>query len=452
MVRSKKKASRRSQRRIVTEERLVACGLVAGTQMSWGSVIPALPAFSDDLAIGAFGLGAIVAVFGLGRMLTNIPAGILTRRLPSWPVLFVSSAAVLVLTVLTGLIETFEAALAVRFAAGLCSGFALTVGQHLVLSGAEPETRGRVSGFLQTVQFAGAALGPALGGAAMSLFGLFPAFVAASLGSAFFLLWAAVRWPHLGGEKKTDMPGSDITSEAEVLRARTLWLWAVTALYLTGFVIFAARFGGQQSLMPLIADDVAGVEAWQFGLGMTAITVISLLLAPWVGALNDRHDGRWLLAPSFAVSAALWGGIVLLDHKLAFLAVMVVAGTLMALPGGVPLASLVEKIPERQFGTAMGIYRTFGDFGTIVAPLLFGWLYDAGGPGWGVAGLGGLLLLGAAASLLIRRAPEASAPEVSPEAEPVGTEVTCADTDDPAGGTPQSMVLHQDRPAGVDSK
>lgn len=369
--------------------------------MSWGSVIPALPSFSIHLGIGAFGIGAIVAVFGFGRMVTNIPAGMLTKYLPSWPMLIVSSAAVLALTVLTGLVESFEAALIVRFAAGLFSGFALTVGQHLVLSGAEAAIRGRVSGLLQTVQFAGAAIGPALGGVAMSLFGLLSAFLAASVGSAFFMAWALLRWRKIQNHP-TNPPKRRDKPEQSAGRPGALWGVTVGVLYFTGFVIFAARFGGQQSLMPLVAEDVAGIEPWQFGLAMTAITLLSLLLAPWVGGLNDRYEGRWLLMPAFALSALLVGAVVSFDHQGVFLVLMVLAGTLMALPGGVPLAELVERVPEERFGTAMGIYRTFGDFGTIVAPLAFGWLYDIGGPATGVSGLAALLLFGAAVAATLR--------------------------------------------------
>jgi MFS family permease len=348
------------------------------------------------------------------------------------------------------MVTSFGQALAVRLAAGVFSGAALTVGQHLVLSGAGPHMRGRVSGMLQTVQFAGAALGPALGGVVMSLFGILPAFVAAASGSAVFLVWWVLRRGRL---KQSPSEGvmPDAAWSDTVPPPGSLWSVRTVALYGIGFVIFSARFGGQQSLLPVVAYDLAGIEPWQFGLAMTAITLVSLVVAPWVGLAADRRGGRWPAVVAFAGGAALSALLAFVERPSWFLWLTVLAGVCLALPGGIPLAALAGRVAPQQFGVAMGIYRTCGDFGTILGPVAFGWLYDHGGSVTGMFGYSTVALVGAFIALF-GIGGRSSAFDVGSEVQPVRPKVTGRDTGGDAIGAPDAVVFNQHRRSHLDGQ
>jgi MFS family permease len=389
----------------LTEGRLVACGLIAATQMSWGSVVPVLPHYTQQFGMGTLALGAIIASFGVGRLIINIPAGILSRHVRQWPFLLIAVGGVLVCTILTGLMSEFVPVLALRFIAGIFSGAAITVGQALVLGEAPPQARGRVGSLLQAVQLAGAALGPALGGAAMSLFGVLPAFLAASSGCAAFITWALIRFPQVQS-KASESPsirqhrppanGSRFPTRPVGVRYRRVApVLALAALNGVGFVIFSARFGGQQSLVPLLSVQLAAVPAWQLGLGLAAITVVSLALLPIIGAVSDRVDRRWILAPSLALSAALTPLYLLAHDPLAFLAVMIGVGICGSQAGGLPLAALADAVSPRRFGVMTGLYRTFGDLGTILGPIALTSVLERFGAAPAVLTLAGLTLVGA---------------------------------------------------------
>lgn len=410
--------------------------------MSWGSVVPALPHYISEFEVGAIGLGGIIAAFGLGRLISNIPAGILSRYMRPWPFLVSMVFAVFVCTIVTGLLTDFVTVLALRFVAGIFAGAAITIGQSLVLGSAPVNARGRVSSILQAAQLSGAALGPALGGAAMSLFGVFPAFIAASSGCFVFVLWTLIRWRSVhvgtvgaisrGRRALADSLAEESQSDAR--RARFLFVLAMAALNGVGFVIFAVRFGGQQSLVPLLSVEVASVEAWQLGLGLGAITVLSLAVLPLVGAASDRWDRRWIIAPSLAVSAALTPLYLLVDGPLAFLAVMLGVGIFGSLAGGLPLASLADAVPARQFGVTTGIYRTFGDLGTIVGPLVLTAVYAQVGTVSAVWALTALSFTGAVLACvpLVPSSEKLSSIHDLNERDLVGTEVASADLQRPA--------------------
>ena len=85
------------------EQTLLLCCLIGATQMTWGTIVPALPLYVDRFGATALVLGPIIAAFGFGRVLANIPAGILLRWWQPRPYLWAVSLLLVVVTGLTGL-------------------------------------------------------------------------------------------------------------------------------------------------------------------------------------------------------------------------------------------------------------------------------------------------------------------------------------------------------------
>lgn len=399
--------------------------------MSWGSVVPALPSYTAQFGIGAIGLGVIIAAFGLGRLIVNIPAGLLARRVSPWPLLVALVFGVFVLTIATGFMTDFVPVLVLRFVAGIFSGAAITIGQTLVLQGAPPEARGRVSSILQSVQLAGAALGPALGGIAVSLWNVQAAFLAASSGCAIFLAWAVVRWrqarPAHPGARTPSSPPSPSRLSGVSRAGRRATLIAIAAINGVGFAIFSVRFGGQQGLVPLLAVQLVDLQPWQLGLGLGAITVVALCFTHLVGVAADRWDHRWVLAPLLLVSAGLTPLYLVVSEPIGFLVVLVAVGVSGSIVSGIPLASLADTVAPARLGLAMGIYRTFGDLGTIIGPIAFTAVLTAWGPQAAVFALASLSLVGAALACVRPRVPKTSPVGLLEERNLVGPEVTRAD-------------------------
>lgn len=411
----------------MTEGRLVVCGLIAATQMSWGSVVPALPTYTAQFGIGAIGVGVIIAAFGLGRLIINIPAGLLAKRVSPWPLLVALVFGVFVCTIATGFMTQFVPVLVLRFVAGLFSGAAITIGQTLVLSGAPPEARGRVSSILQSVQLAGAALGPALGGLAVSLWNVQAAFLAASSGCAVFLIWVLVRWRQVqparsavaSGESRHGQPGPRLSRASG--RATLI---AIAAINGVGFVIFSVRFGGQQGLVPLLGVQLVDLQPWQLGLGLGAITVVALCFTHLIGVAADRWDHRFILVPLLLASAAMTPLYLVVSEPLGFLAVLVAVGVTGSIVSGIPLASLAETVAPGRLSIAMGVYRTFGDLGTIVGPIAFTAILASWGAVAAVFALALLSLVGAALACV---RPGGSPVDLLKESDLVGPEVSRAD-------------------------
>lgn len=77
----------------------------------------------------------------------------------------------------------------------------------------------------------------------------------------------------------------------------------------------------------------------------------------------------------FAVSGEVW--------------VFVLAGVLHGFGTGIvgpaPAAYAADIAPAGMRGVTMSLYRTFGDAGFVIGPVLLGWLADLAGFGWALA-------------------------------------------------------------------
>jgi MFS family permease len=107
------------------------------------------------------------------------------------------------------------------------------------------------------------------------------------------------------------------------------------------------------------------------------------------------------------VSALLTPLYLVVEDPIAFLAVMLAVGVFGSLAGGLPLASLADAVPSRQFGLMTGVYRTFGDLGTILGPIALTATLEWFGTAAAVLAMAGLTLVGALLACVRVSAPPA---------------------------------------------
>ena len=349
----------------------LVCLVVAGTQTTWGLVIPVLPIYVTSLGASAAVMGAAVAVFGLGRILVNIPAGAATQRLNHRAMLVVGTALVALGTLATGYVDSVEQLLWMRFLTGLGGGIVVTTGQTM-LSHTDPERLGRTMSVLQAFQMAGGALGPAIGGFLVG-FGAGVPFIACGAALALLALCAAL----------FALPGKAAHSEATAVatageRGSAVWTRGLVAVSVVGFTIFFVRFGGQQFMFPVLAYEWAGLSPAVLGLFIAGSTALNLLLVRPSGILTDRWGRRrTVVAATLAVGICTLGFLGS-GSSWVFLAALLCTGVAMAFTGPSTGAFLAESVPPDKRGTAVGIYRTAGDVAILVGPLSLGWLIEHG--------------------------------------------------------------------------
>jgi len=408
--------SRRSRRRRTAGEQghppgiLVVCSLVAGTQMTWGLVVPVLPVYADELGAGPGALGLVVAAFGLGRLIIDIPAGALAQRVDQTRMLLWAVVVVAVCTLASAVVDSVPALVSVRFLLGLAGGVAITTGQSL-LTGSDPARLGRTMGALQAYQLAGGAVGPALGGALVGIDARLP-FVAGALVLGVLVV-VGLRLRHL-----PPVAAPVTTAIGPGSPPARLFTSGLVAVCLVGFTVFFVRFGGQQFLFPVLAYEEAGLSPAQLGGAIAATTVLGLLLVRSAGSLTDHWGRRPMVVASTTVLGLTTLGFLGAGNAPVFLGALVLSGIATAFTGPPTGAFLADSVPPGRRGVAVGVYRTCGDAATLLGPLLLGALAGAGASGAAV------LLLAAAAfaaaglfALLTRPRPDTAPPPAERDAE-----------------------------------
>lgn len=387
------------------------CCLIGATQMTWGTLVPALPLYVDQFGATALILGSIIAAFGVGRVIANIPAGLALRWWRPRPYLRTVAVLLVLVTALTGFSPDASVLIAARVLAGVLGGAAVTIGFAILVAGAPPDLRGRVMATATVVQMSAGALGAFLGGLVLTWFPLEVAFVVASLPLALCLVWDVLRpashyWQSLRTRDRVALPESAARGSGA-----PVGLWGiVAALAIGSFATFFARFGGEQGLIPVLGYERGGLTPLTLGVALAAATVISLAALPIVGAVVDRGSRLAVLIPGTLVAAGAMVLFPLAGGPWLFASVIVIYGLASSIAGVVPSVIMSASVPRHQSGFVVGVTRTAGDVGAVVGPLAVFALYDHSGV-WApvgaiaaVLGISGVLLVRVA----VRTRPEVS--------------------------------------------
>ncbi|REF37737.1 putative MFS family arabinose efflux permease [Thermasporomyces composti] len=362
---------------------LVVCLTVATTQAAWSVVVPVLPAYTATFGATATELGLVIAMFGVGRLLMNLPAGVLSTRVDARKLLVVAVVGVVAFQAATAFAPSLEALLALRLATGLAGGAAITSGMTLIADLTHTTNRGRAMALLQGVQLVGGAIGPPLGGLVAMLWDYRMPFLVCGTLAGLVLAFGGrtlLRAPQGVSEPSSRQGVSRYRTESDGERRGSLRRLLADRSYLAicavGFSVFLHRFGGVQSLIPLIAYTVVGLSVSELGLVLGIVTACNLVMLSLAGALSDRVGRKRVIVPGMLVIATFLPLYLVSTHAAWFIAVTVVTGVAAGFSGPTPAAYVADVAPSNGRGPAVGMYRTFGDLAGIVGPISLGWLVD----------------------------------------------------------------------------
>jgi MFS family permease len=380
--------------------------------MSWSLVVPVLPVYATHFGLGPAQLGLVVGIFGVGRILVNIPAGMLADRVDRRWLMLWAVLAVVAAQTLTGLASGYWTLLAMRLVTGIAGGVAITSGMSLLVDLTTTESRGRDMATLQAFQLIGGSLGPVVGGLLAGPFGLRAPFFVSGIAAVVVVGWA---WRVL---VRVAPPPSAARDCADPVRSS--WFTRdMVGVCLLGFSVFFHRFGGMQSLIPLIAYGSIGIGIAHMGLVLGGITLCNVLVVGFAGRLSDRYGRKRVIVPAMALVGTGCAALALSDSVAVFLAATLLTGLAAGFGGAAPAAYLADIVAPAARGTSVGIYRTFGDVGTMLGPIVLGVAAASWGSAVAALTLAGVVLATTAAFAVLSR--ESSGPQRAPVFEGNGS-------------------------------
>ena len=365
-------------------------------------VAPLVGAIRDEYRVGNFEAGLVVAIFGVARLVADLPAGRLADRYPKRAMTVVGFSFLVVGALVSAWAPSLTSMLAGRALNGFGSAVVMTTAITWAGMIAPPGGQARLIGMIEATWMTSATLSPLIGGLVAAAWGWRATFVycaIAALVSAALVLVLARGTREGAGAVKGGTPAP----------ARFLASPPVLAAYAAGFTLFFNRNGVRNTVLPLFAASVIGLDPAGIGLVVAVVAGVTVLATVTGGHLADRWGRRPVLLAGFVL--LVLGNLALAAS--ASQATLLVAAVVLGLGGlnsSVPAAVIAGSVPAAQLGGAVGGYRFLQDAGFVSGPLVLGLVLDWAGYQTGLLVASGAVLAGLVlvAHLLRRAGPEPS--------------------------------------------
>lgn len=369
---------------------LILCATTVVVMMGQGIISPVLPLYAQSFGVGTAMIGLTITVFGVARLVVNLPAGFLSERYGRRLLLFGGPAVTSLGMLGGGLAPTFGWLIATRFVAGAGSAMYMTGAMILLTDITTDENRGRLMSIYQGSLLAGVSMGPAVGGFVAEAFGLdAPFFVVAAL-AALAMVWSFGRMPETVPPRSPSQagPAGGDPPPPQTARDSVLSLLArpdFLLVCLLSMSIFLTRTGGRLTLLPLVGENRLGMGPAALGAVFTVMTVLNLATLAPAGTMIDKLGRKAVIVPSALVTGAALVLFAVAGEVWLFLLAAVIHGLGTGIVGPAPAAYVADIAPPGMRGVSMGLYRTFGDAGFVIGPVLLGGLADLAGFGFALA-------------------------------------------------------------------
>lgn len=400
-------------------------GLIAFcVAVGFGVLLPVLPVFARSFHVSHFQVGAVVSVFALMRLVSSPFCGRLIGYAGERVVLAGGIFVVAASSGLAGISVSYDQLLVLRGIGGIGSAMFTVSAMTLLLRSVTPDIRGRATGFYQGGFLLGSMTGPAVGGllAAISLTAPF-FFYAGTLAVAGTVGLALLRRhrDHLSAESHLATIGL-----RQVLRDPRFQA-ACTSNLAQGWTSSGVR----STLVPVLVVEVLHRTASWTGIAFAVASVAQTLAIGPAGRFVDTVGRRPAMVGGGLLAGLSIAAVPFAPNIEVLMAVLCCYGVAAAFLGTAPAAAVGDAAGGRS-GTAVAIFSMCADIGSIVGPLVAGFLADR--VSYPVAfGVGALLILAAAANALRmppgnpgRSAGAVPAPGATPGQEP-----TRGDLDEP---------------------
>ncbi len=367
-----------------------------GMSLCLGMISIALPLYLAEVGMSYVALSAVLAAIGVGSAVGGVPTGDLIARHGPRRALFFGAVTISATVMLLAATEAFPVLFALQFLAGV-GAIALRIsGQTWIALSVETNLRGRFLSTMGGTRRFGMFVGPFLAGLIIEGLGFAAVFVIAGCLAGLGII------PLLSTASVPPASPVDRLSLREVFRRH----WRLLLVATAGPILIMAARRGRAVVLPLIGDEL-GMSPTAVGLMVSVGTGADLILFPVAGYLMDNFGRLNAIVPAFCLmgfglfflavadtgtQVAIAGGVIGIGNGLS-------AGTMMTLG-----ADLAPADSTSQF---LAGFASLQDWGSILGPLIVGWVAAGIGLGASAAVLGAVIFVGVA--LIVRNVGETGA-------------------------------------------
>jgi len=351
--------------------------------IGFGIVIPAIPVFGRSFGVSAFAASSVVSVFALMRFVSSPISGKLVDLFGEKRVLASGLIIVSISSLLSGFAQTFTELLIWRGAGGVGSAMFTVSAFSLILRLAKPNQRGRAVSAFNGGFLIGGLAGPAVGGIVISISLRAPFFVYAvslmfAAATAIIMLKKAPLYDISKEDAENNKEG--IFAFIKALKIQP-YAAALSVNLATGFISFGLR----SAILPIFVVEGLLQKPSLIAFGFLVTSITQAIFLSRAGRTTDDVGRK--PAMIIGTSAVLFAVVILiiLPTTFGFLLSMAIGGIAAAFMGAAPAAVVGDVIGNKKSGSLIAGFQMTTDFGSIVGPLVAGYLVDQAGFNWAFA-------------------------------------------------------------------
>lgn len=365
--------------------------------IGFGALMPVLTLFIEDQGIDPAQIGLIIAAWPIAKLLFEPIFGWWADRHARKPQMVAGLLVLAVVSVLPLAVSGFWALFVLRFIAGAAVAAYDPAAKGMITDATREDERGEAFGFYAAFQIGGFAVGPAIGGIGVALFGgfAFPFIVTGLLSIVGAVVMALRLSPnprlddhpkpgrataviHPGGEPfsaseqalvPTDPPEPQAQAPLSAVFNRTV----LTALVFT-FGLHLT-FGTYEVVWALYLVALGASVAW-VGFSFVLFSVPEMLVAPFAGRYIDRKGPLRpiIITGTVIIFTGTFYAISRSYLASTFVAPIEAAATAAMMPALYTI--LGRGTPKGRASTAQGLFGATSTLGLIVASVVAGWLFE----------------------------------------------------------------------------
>lgn len=374
--------------------------------IGFGIVIPAIPIFARSFGVSAFAASSVVSIFALMRFVSSPISGRLVDKFGERQVLFSGLLIVSISSLLAGLADNFVQLIIWRGAGGLGSAMFTVSAFSLILRLAKPNQRGRAVSAFNGGFLIGGLAGPAVGGLVISISLRAPFFVYAvsllfAAATAFFMLRKA---PLNDVEKEEAAQSKEgIFEFFKALKVQP-YAAALSVNLATGFIAYGMR----SAILPIFVVEGLLQKPSLIAVGFLVTSATQAAFLSFAGRTTDDKGRRPAMITGTSSMLASVVILIALPNVFGFLIAMAIGGIAAAFMGAAPAAVVGDVIGNKKSGSLVAGFQMTTDFGSIVGPLVAGFLVDQAGFNWAFASGAAVALLALVLSLVMKETREST--------------------------------------------
>ena len=339
-----------------------------------------LPIYAVDLGLSYSLIGLTLAGSGIGTLIGDLPAGTIQDRIGNRRSMVIGICVMGMGMLALSQSDRFIMLLLCGLSIG--GGSALwNISRHAYLTNVTlNSSRGRAIATFGGVNRIGMFGGPITGGFLSAAAGMEIAFLFCGVIVLFALIFPLL----FVTENQAVLPPGQRPSMARSYRQLLSYLRRnVGVLTPAGIGTICAQTirAGRQSIIPLYAASILGLDVKSIGLVMGIAAAVDMSMFYPAGYLMDRFGRKYAYVPSFLLQAVGMALIPLTGSFAALLAATSLIGFGNGLGSGTMLTLGADLAPPQGegMGAFLGLWRLLGDTGHTSGPLIVGTIADVFG-------------------------------------------------------------------------